>query len=856
VLKLTTDDGFERCVRLGWFTGDMDEFQHATGARIAALRALRNGAIREARIVVCPSTYLAELAEAWGANPRDIVVLPNAGPRTDRLPTKEDARRSLAIEGTVLVFAGRLGRQKALEVALEAIAPLSGVTLLVAGDGPDRPVLEAQAARLGLQSRVRFLGAQPHERVLELLRAADASLLSSDWENLPHSVVESLAVGTPVIATAVGGVPELVQHEVNGLLVPPREPPALTEAIRKFSSDGASRNRLTAKTSSSVAAYAPDRVYGRLAAILESTVIENADRDDRRAAPAHSPPLQNVSTSRANAVVASAGARTKAVWERIPLGEPWRVLVPLVIAQWVAVAIFASSVHHNGWLFYQGGDEIWYWTTGWLAGHGLITKTLVSPGWSFLLLPFAVVLGPGFIAGLPAAILIQALLLAPIALFCVYDITARIGGRVLGYLAAALWVFGPYISIPFFIHRYHPQYVDEFLPHALGLTAMADYASTVALLAASCCMVRAFQARSIEWSLAAGLLTGVAVLTKASNLIFLPAPLLLFLVARRWRELASFALATAPAIGALALWKYRGYGYLPAFSNAAPSAHLALATGSVFTPISKYGGINWTILHDNMLALGKFFFSVRLLEFLPFAGALAVARRAPALALSLSTWFWLYFLMKGSDPVASMNSGAFWRLLLPAIPPLLIMVASIPVLAPTVGPRLARRFPPSEPRALGRRTLVVATVLFALLPLGAAAALQPAQNAGSVLQVGQINVPVSATIDPRAAASSSVVTVKWNPVRGGSVRVFYKLLRHRGRIDTFCPSDQGGASRCSYWGRLDSITRATSTIDRPPRTGAWTYRVAVGANWVDNPRMGDVFLVSQPVVVMVPRAHA
>ncbi len=408
-----------------------------------------------------------------------------------------------------------------------------------------------------------------------------------------------------------------------------------------------------------------------------------------------------------------AWAGTKAAWDHIPVGEPWRMLAPLLVAQWVAAAVFVASVHHNGWLFYQGGDQIWYWTTGWLAGHGLITKTLVSPGWSLLLLPFAVVLGPGFIAGLPAAILIQTVVLAPIALFCVYDVTARIGGRILGYLAAVLWVFGPYISIPFFIHRYHPQYVDEFLPHALGLTAMADYTSTVVLLTAACCMVRALQTRSVEWSIAAGLLTGLAVLTKASNLIFLPAPLLLFLVARRWRELGGLVLATAPALGALALWKYRGYGYLPAFSNAAPTTHLALGPGSLFTPITKYGGINWTILHDNMLALRKFFFSVRVLEFMPLAGALAVARRTPVVALALSAWFWLYFLIKGSDPVASMNSGAFWRLLLPAIPPLLIMVASIPVLIPTVGPRIASRFPPSQPRALGRRILLVAALLLA-----------------------------------------------------------------------------------------------------------------------------------------------
>jgi hypothetical protein len=346
-------------------------------------------------------------------------------------------------------------------------------------------------------------------------------------------------------------------------------------------------------------------------------------------------------------------------------------------------------------------------------------------------------------------------------------------------------------------------------------------------------------------------------LTKASNLIFIVVPVLLFLAGRRWRELVYFALAVVPALAALTLWKYRGYGYLPAFSSAAPPTRAALGTGSILTPLDRYGSIDWTTLHNNMLALGKFFFSLRVLEFLPFAGALAVARRTPATALALSAWFWLFFIIKGSDPVASMDSGAFWRLLLPAVPPLLIMVAALPVLVPTVGPRIAARFPATAPRPLGRRVLIAAAMLVAALPLGAAAALRPATNGNSVIQVEHLAVPVDSNLNLRAAVTPQGVRLRWNAAHGGSVRVFYKLLRHRGKLDTFCPSDQGGASRCSYWGGPASATRATTITDRPPRSGAWTYRLAVGANWRDDPRMGDIFLVSKPVVVhaMTPAAR-
>src|SRR5207237_4237005 len=107
-----------------------------------------------------------------------------------------------------------------LSVALEALASVDGVALVLAGQGDERPALERAVAELGLENRVSFLGAQTRDRVLELFVAADASILSSSWENFPHTVVEALAVGTPVISTAAGGIAEVVHDGENGLLVP------------------------------------------------------------------------------------------------------------------------------------------------------------------------------------------------------------------------------------------------------------------------------------------------------------------------------------------------------------------------------------------------------------------------------------------------------------------------------------------------------------------------------------------------------------------------------------------------------------------------------------------------------------
>jgi glycosyltransferase involved in cell wall biosynthesis len=124
--------------------------------------------------------------------------------------------------------------------------------------------LEARASELGLEGRARFLGSISRERVLGLFRAADASVLSSAWENFPHTVVEALAVGCPVIATAVGGVPEVVREGENGLLVPPNDAAALAAAIRRFFDNDELRRRLTAAAPQSVAAYTEEAVFTRI----------------------------------------------------------------------------------------------------------------------------------------------------------------------------------------------------------------------------------------------------------------------------------------------------------------------------------------------------------------------------------------------------------------------------------------------------------------------------------------------------------------------------------------------------------------------------------------------------------------
>jgi glycosyltransferase involved in cell wall biosynthesis len=175
----------------------------------------------------------------------------------------------LGLDGNALVFAGRLGPQKALGTAFEALAAVPDVTLAVAGDGPDRGALERRADELELGRRVSFLGSVSREQVLRLFRAADAAVLPSAWENFPHTVVEALAVGCPVIATAVGGVPEVVRDGENGLLVSPGDPSALAAAIARYFGDAQLRVHLREAATRSVDGYSERAVFTTIEAELE-----------------------------------------------------------------------------------------------------------------------------------------------------------------------------------------------------------------------------------------------------------------------------------------------------------------------------------------------------------------------------------------------------------------------------------------------------------------------------------------------------------------------------------------------------------------------------------------------------------
>lgn len=260
VAKLVSDPAYERARRYRLFSGSLEDFQERGNRRVEALKAARTRALGRARAVVVPSSYLAEIAGGWGLERSRITVLHNPAPSLEVSPVP-------SAPGT-FAFVGRLTRQKDLDVAIDAVASVEEARLVVVGDGPDRARLEQRAEASPGRNRIAFVGALPREEALAVLAGADACVISSAWENFPHAAVEALSLGVPVVATAVGGVPEIVHDGGNGLLVPPGSSEAMSEALRRLLAEPGLRDALAGRARPSVESLAVDRVYGALETIL------------------------------------------------------------------------------------------------------------------------------------------------------------------------------------------------------------------------------------------------------------------------------------------------------------------------------------------------------------------------------------------------------------------------------------------------------------------------------------------------------------------------------------------------------------------------------------------------------------
>jgi glycosyltransferase involved in cell wall biosynthesis len=219
-------------------------------------------------IVTISPAQRADIVERFRIAPPSRVVVVPLGLDLQPLaaePLPSTLRGVLAIHAGAVVF-GYLGRFvpiKDLETLIDAFAIVAAAVpdawLVLAGDGPLRPFLEQRAAQLTVAERVRFLGWT--EALAEFYGAIDVCVLSSLNEGTPVALIEAMAAGKAVAATAVGGVPDVVDADRTGVLVRPHDAAALAAAMIRLARDGSLRERLgAAARASSLSRFSQDRL--------------------------------------------------------------------------------------------------------------------------------------------------------------------------------------------------------------------------------------------------------------------------------------------------------------------------------------------------------------------------------------------------------------------------------------------------------------------------------------------------------------------------------------------------------------------------------------------------------------------
>jgi glycosyltransferase involved in cell wall biosynthesis len=260
VQKIVGDWAWERATNKGWVEDSFEEFQKRRyRLKVELLKVLRRFCACRADAVIVPSRFLARAVVNWGVSEKKIAVIYNSVDPTSPSPFegegKGEGRSSFAGPRPVsipmstrikVVTVGRLVPWKHVDRLIEALSDCGETGLVIVGDGPERGRLEAIVRENQLTDRVYFAGQRSKEEAFALMAACDLCVLNSSYEGFPHVVLEAMCAGLPVVATAVGGTPELVRDGENGLLIEPNANGALSKTLRKLATSSEERQRLAA----------------------------------------------------------------------------------------------------------------------------------------------------------------------------------------------------------------------------------------------------------------------------------------------------------------------------------------------------------------------------------------------------------------------------------------------------------------------------------------------------------------------------------------------------------------------------------------------------------------------------------
>ncbi len=264
ILRVPGDYAWEQGIQRFGVKENLDEFQkHSYGPAVWFFRAIQRFVVRRARRIIAPSKYLARIVSGW-VPARKVDVVYNGISLENNIVAKREAN--------LIVSSGRLVSWKGFEDLIDVVSAHAEWKLDILGDGPERRKLEDRMWEMSAEKHISLRGSVPHTKALNFFAQAAVFVLNSRYEGLSHTLIEAMSTGTPVIATRVGGNPEVVQDGVNGILIKVGDKVALEQAISRLFSDEDLRTRVGAAARERAKDFSIEKTVEATAKLLKESL--------------------------------------------------------------------------------------------------------------------------------------------------------------------------------------------------------------------------------------------------------------------------------------------------------------------------------------------------------------------------------------------------------------------------------------------------------------------------------------------------------------------------------------------------------------------------------------------------------
>lgn len=271
IIRVAGDYAWEQSRQRYKVTDSIDNFQDKNyGFRVEFMRSIQKFVVRRADKIITPSLYFSNLVSKWMSNRKIKIETVYNGIDFKELPRADSGYQ---YKPKTIISAGRLVPWKGFEMLIGSLVELQDWKLFIAGEGPEELNLKKTAENLEVKDRVIFLGKLEREHLAKFIKNCEIFALNTHFESFSFQVVESMYVGTPVISTLTGSIPEIIESMKSGILITPDDKLEFIKSVEKLSSDFGFREKITAEAEKRSRDFSIENTVGKTLNIIENILV-------------------------------------------------------------------------------------------------------------------------------------------------------------------------------------------------------------------------------------------------------------------------------------------------------------------------------------------------------------------------------------------------------------------------------------------------------------------------------------------------------------------------------------------------------------------------------------------------------